>query len=82
MFLGRRILSKALFVCAAAWFSLGTAMAQNWVQLAPSGTPPSARYEPTTIYDTATSQMIMFGGSASGTDHNDLWSLSLGGAPS
>ena len=34
------------------------AAGQTWIQLAPTGGPPSGRYESTAIYDPATNQMI------------------------
>jgi hypothetical protein len=38
-----------------------------WVALAPSGTPPSARYTHSAIYDTPHRRMIVYGGEDSGT---------------
>src|SRR6266849_3211159 len=78
---GFRIIIQTLFAAIVAVFSLGTAMAQSWSQLSPIGGPPSGSYEPAAIYDPATKQMIVFGGSTFGADNNDLWALSLVGSP-
>jgi galactose oxidase-like protein len=57
-------------------------LAQTWIQLAPTGGPPASRYLPTGVYDTATNQMIVFGGTDRlGSNFNDLWALSLGPSP-
>ena len=57
---------------------------QQWNQLAPTGGPPSARSYPSTIFDTATNQMIVFGGGdSSPSSHNlfnDTWSLKVSGS--
>ncbi|MBC8551944.1 MAG: LamG domain-containing protein, partial [Candidatus Brocadiales bacterium] len=67
----------------------GLGGAPNWIQLSPSGTPPSGRGEQTTVYDAANNRMIMFAGnpnisSCHGTV-NDVWVLEnadgLGGTP-
>lgn len=51
----------------------------TWVQLAPSGTPPSARSQHTAVWDPAGNQMLVFGGSdGSGSGLNDLWSYTAG----
>lgn len=70
-----------LTVLALATISAHIATAQSWTQLAPTGGPPSARLLPTGVYDPATNQMIIFGGSAFSVDTNDLWALTLGGSP-
>ena len=46
----------------------------HWLQLTPTGTPPSARSGHTAIYDPIRDRMIVFGG-----PDNALWSLSLAG---
>jgi hypothetical protein len=58
----------------------------NWIQLSPSGTPPEERAHQTTVYDSGTNRMILFGGLVGGVGFaNDLWVLSnangLGGIP-
>lgn len=57
-----------------------------WTQLSPTGGPPAARFEHTTVYDPATNRMVVFGGSSgSGLVPNDVWMLTnadgLGGTP-
>jgi N-acetylneuraminic acid mutarotase len=62
-----------------------------WIQLAPTGTGPDARYEANAVYDAASNRMIVFGGAAGGYCvgapplRNDVWVLTnangLGGAP-
>jgi hypothetical protein len=55
-----------------------------WLQLSPSGTPPSARAFTSAIYDETSNRMIVFGG-FSGTAMNDVWALTnangVGGTP-
>jgi len=51
--------------------------APSWTPLAPAGTPPSARYYHTAIYDAPRDRMIVFGGN-DGVVRNDAWALSLG----
>lgn len=56
-----------------------------WSQLGTSGTPPPGRDGHTAVYDPVRDRMIVFGGYFSdSTGHylNDLWALSLAGAPS
>ena len=48
-----------------------------WTKLLPAGTPPSPRYNPASVFDPATNQMILFPGSG----NNDVWSLSLNSNP-
>jgi hypothetical protein len=65
-------------------WALSLAGAPAWTQLTPSGTPPSARYGHSAIYDPVRDRMVMFGGSYEylGTHHlNDVWILSLAGTP-
>jgi hypothetical protein len=50
---------------------------ETWVQLSPSGTPPTVRRGHTAVYDGANSRLLLFGGVGSGGFHNDLWELSL-----
>jgi N-acetylneuraminic acid mutarotase len=56
----------------------------EWVQLAPAGTPPSARSGHVAVYDPLRDRMLVFGGySFDGAYHysNEVWALSLGGTP-
>jgi predicted small integral membrane protein len=61
-------------------WALSLASTPTWTQLTPSGTPPSARYRPSAIYDPVRDRMVVFGG-WSGTFINDVWALSLTGTP-
>jgi hypothetical protein len=58
--------------------SMQNIAAQSWTQLTPSGGPPNARAGASAIFDTATSQMIVYGGGRC-TDFGDTWSLTLSG---
>lgn len=62
--------------------SLGGAPA--WTPLAVTGTTPGQRLAPGAIYDPVRDRMLIFGGFDYGTngDTNDVWALSLAGAPS
>jgi len=50
----------------------------TWTQVVPAGTPPPARREAGTVYDTINNRMLIFSG-ASGTSTilNDVWALAL-----
>lgn len=52
-----------------------------WSQLPAAGTPPAVRYDHTAIYDPVRLRMIVFGGQAGALLTNDVWALSLTGAP-
>ena len=52
-----------------------------WTELAPDGTPPSARYSHTAIYDPVRDDMVVFGGWDGSTQLNDVWALSLASSP-
>ena len=54
-----------------------------WTSLTPLGEGPEARYAHTSIYDPVRDRMIVFGGYSHRTEtyHNDVWALSLAGAP-
>jgi hypothetical protein len=51
-----------------------------WSQLAPLGTPPSARFGHAAIYDPVRDRIVVFGG-YDGSLRNDAWALSLSGTP-
>ncbi len=53
----------------------------TWSALAPSGTPPAGRYSHTAIYDPIRDRMVVFGGSDSLSNFNDVWALSLSENP-
>ena len=52
----------------------------QWAPLAPTGTPPSARYDHGAVYDPIRQRMLVFGG-VSTTLNNDCWALDLAGPP-
>ncbi len=62
-------------------WSLSLSGAPAWIQLAPTGGPPSARIGHTAVYDAIGQRMIVFGGNDGFTALNDVWALSLSGAP-
>jgi hypothetical protein len=57
----------------------------SWTQLAPTGTPPTARQNSSAIYDSSTNSLIVYGGDKGGTPTGDIWILSnangSGGTP-
>ncbi len=53
----------------------------TWTQLAPTGTPPSVRNRHTAIYDPVRDRMLVFGGWSGAAYLDDVWALSLAGAP-
>jgi hypothetical protein len=62
------------------FWALSLAGTPAWTQVTPSGTPPSAPYFHSAIYDPVRGRMVVFGG-YSGTYSNDVWALSLAGTP-
>lgn len=57
--------------------------APAWEEISPSGTLPPGRREQTAVYDPALRRMLVFGGNTAVQDYgDDVWSLSLDGAPS
>lgn len=56
-----------------------------WTRLMPEGTSPAARAHHTQVYDPASNRLIVFGGSLSTGEANDVWVLEnangLGGTP-
>ncbi len=53
----------------------------TWSQLAPAGSPPSARRQFAMVIDPALDEIVVFGGyTSSGTFRNDAYALSLAGA--
>lgn len=54
----------------------------TWTQISASGTPPSARFQSTGIYDPDNIRMLIFGGrSSTDTYLYDLWELDWGANP-
>lgn len=62
--LARSLAIPTLLICASVF-----AFAQTWTQDGPPG-----RYYTSAIYDSATDQMVMFGGQGQTAPLNDLWS--------
>jgi len=52
----------------------------TWSQLSPSGTPPAARFLAGSARNPVTNRMVIFGGTDN-TLFNDVWTLTLSGAP-
>jgi hypothetical protein len=52
-----------------------------WNQLSPTGTPPVGRKYHSAVYDALNNRMVVFGGNTGMTTLNDVWALSLAGAP-
>ena len=61
-------------------WGLSLAGVPTWTSLTPAGTPPTARYQHAAIYDPVRDRMLVFGG-YDGGERNDVWALSLAGAP-
>lgn len=61
-------------------WSLTLAEPRTWALVATAGTPPSARYQATAIYDPVRDRMLVFGG-FDGGHLQDVWALSLSGTP-
>jgi hypothetical protein len=49
----------------------------TWTQLAPTGTPPLARYEHTAVFDSRRDRMLVYGGHTITGDSADTWELDL-----
>ncbi len=62
-------------------WALSLAGTPAWAQLSPTGTPPVARRFMSAIFDPVRDRMVLFGGTTGSADLNDVWALSLGGAP-
>ena len=53
----------------------------TWTKLTPAGSPPPERYAHAMIYDAPRDRLIVHGGFNGSFLYNDLWALSLSGAP-
>ena len=51
-----------------------------WTRFDDAGTPPSARFAASAIYDSLADRVLVYGGDE-GRSCGDLWALELGGAP-
>jgi len=63
-------------------WAVGLAGVPTWTQLSPSGTPPSARFGHSAIYDPIRDRMIVFGGGATLGPTAEVWALTLSATPS
>lgn len=52
-----------------------------WAPLMSNGIPPSGRLSASAIYNSVSHMMVIFGGDSAITSGNDVWFLSLSGAP-
>ncbi len=76
-------------VLLLAGLHVGSATAQTWIQLDPTGGPPAPRgfHGTTGVYDAATNRMTIFAGMSTsfGSPYNDVWVLTdangLGATP-
>jgi len=60
------------------WLLNLQAGSETWVQLNPTGTPPTPRSDATAILDPINNRLIIFGGAfSSGTYVNETWALNL-----
>ncbi len=62
-------------------WELSLAGTPAWTELTPGGTPPRARYVHSAIYDPVRDRMVVFGGFTGEFFVNEVWALSLAGAP-
>ena len=62
-------------------WALSLAGTPAWTALTPTGTPPGARAWHSAIYDPVHDRMVVFGGTDELSPFNDVWALSLAGAP-
>jgi len=56
---------------------LDTMTGYRWEPLTTSGTPPSGRFGHTAIYDPGYERMVVFGGTTTNGETNELWQLDL-----
>lgn len=66
-------------ICGDTW-ALPFPGATAWIELTPTGTPPSPRAAGAAVYDRARQRMVLFGG-YDGTVLDDAFTLSLGASP-
>ncbi len=80
--LGKLFLAGGVVMLLGLTTTVGNqAAAQSWTEIMPSGgATPGARFDSSAVFDPASNQMIVFGGSESipgtGTLKNDVWALS------
>lgn len=64
-------------VCLLVLLTAAGGYAQQWTQLATTGTAPTPRNNASLTYDPVAHRLVVFGGRSSAGDLNDLWSLDL-----
>lgn len=52
----------------------------TWEEITPSGSGPTPRYGPTTIYDAANDRLVIFGGYDGTVQRNDVYAVNLSGS--
>ena len=62
-------------------WSLSLSGAPAWSQLTPAGPPPSPRHAGKALYDSRRHRMLVLGGYGVANNADQLWALSLDGAP-
>jgi hypothetical protein len=62
-------------------WALSLSGTRAWTPIAPAGTPPSARFGHSMILDPVRDQLVVFGGSDNSGPSNQVWTMSLSGAP-
>jgi hypothetical protein len=83
----RKHISTLLRIHIFVLLTLGRqAIAQSWIQLAPTGgPPPETIFGASIVYDSSTQRLILFGGNNTSVPINDVWVLTnangLGGTP-
>lgn len=66
------IFAVILFTCLMMSELTADSCTPNWTELTPD-TQPSVRSSASMAFDTATGQLILFGGNSNGTFLNDTW---------
>ena len=62
-------------------WALSFAGVPTWLQVLPAGSPPSPRVGHAAVYDPVRQRMIVIGGVDNGIYNNEVWELTLSGAP-
>jgi hypothetical protein len=80
VFGGTASTSGAATLSNEVW-ALSLSGTRTWTPIAPAGTPPSARYGHSMILDPVRDQLVVFGGYDYPGYSNQVWTMSLSGAP-
>lgn len=62
-------------------WALSLGVTPAWTAITPAGTPPSARYGASAVFDPVLDRLLVFGGSDASGYRADVWALSLSGPP-